>query len=738
MVLIMVRSTFHRFTAAIIAVLVGSVAGAQTGADAHVRTGDQWYKQLAYAMAIPEYKAAADLGAVNEHVSKRLADCYMRTGDTENAERWYAQVVKFLNRQPSDLYNYAQALKGNGKYDAAEEWMDRYLQLTLPEGEPRRSNISDYAKKFGLGMDRFSVRSVGINTPDIEMTPAWMGSTQVVFATSRKRSTGVRRVAAWDGQPFLDLYIADRGPNGDLTAARELAGDVNSKLHEGPLTVSTELRDMWFTRNNRQRAQNGVNKLGILHARHADGTWNTVEEFSFNNTETTVAHPALSRDGQWLVFASDMPGGNGGMDLYRCRWLGGQWSEPENLGTTVNTARNEAFPFLATDGTLWFSSDGHPGLGGYDVFAAPPDAGGRYGVVINAEAPVNSPADDIGFIIDVDGRTGYFTSDRAGGRGADDIYAFTMNHPLEQRYLCTGYVIDDENESPLIDVEVRLEDGDGGLVSTTMTDAKGTYTFAVEMGREYRVSASMTGRFEGRQFLSTMDPSQEQIIVRDIHLLPDAGVYLRGVVRPKEGSGFLSGMSVSVVNLASFFTETKTTGEGGDFNFRLQPNEEYEVLFEMNHYFRLSVPVSTAGMKQGVIDLNTAHDLRFETMAVGHAIRLKHIRWSGSNGLTLDPVSRTELDGLADLMQLNSGVGFEIGVHSDARGDADLDKSLTQRRADAIRTYLAGKGVAESRMKAKGYGSSLLLNHCAPGVHCTDEEHLVNRRHEIVITYIQE
>jgi hypothetical protein len=579
---------------------------------------------------------------------------------------------------------------------------------------------------------------VGINTPDIEMTPAWMGSTQVVFVTSRKRTTGVRRVAAWDGQPFLDLFIADRGPNGDLTAARELDGDVNSRLHEGPLTVSTERRDMWFTRNNRQRAQSGVKKMGILHARYADGAWSTVEEFSFNNTEITVAHPSLSRDGHWMIFASDMPGGHGGMDLYRCRWLSGQWSEPENLGPVVNTSRNEAFPFLAADGTLWFSSDGHPGLGGYDVFAAPPDTEGRHSVVINAEAPVNGPADDLGLIIDTDGRTGYFTSDRPGGKGGDDIYAFTMEHPLEQRYLCTGYVIDDETESPLIEVEVRLYDGSGALVASTMTDAKGTYTFAVEMGREYRVAASMTGRFEGRQFLNTMDPAQQQIIVRDIHLLPDAGVYLRGVVRPKEGSGFLAGMTVSVVNLASFFTETKTTGEGGDFNFRLQPNEEYEVLFEMSGYFRLSVPVSTAGMKQGVIDLNSAQDLRFETMAVGHSIRLKHMRWSGANGLMLDPVSRVELDGLAELMQLNSGVGFEIGVHTDARGEGNLDEVLTQKRADAIRSYLAGKGIAEARMKARGYGSSRLLNHCAPGVQCSEEEHAVNRRHEIVITSILE
>lgn len=725
----------HTLTLSFAFALMAMDARAQGGADGRVHAGDQWFKQMAYAMAIPEYKAAADMGAVNEHVSKRLAECYRRTGDTENAEHWYAQAVKFLNREPADIYHYAQVLKSNGKYEAAQEQMDRYLQLVRPEGEPRRSNIIDYAKKFGLGMDRFTVRAVGINTPDIEMAAAWAGSRQVIFSSSRNRTTGVHRVAAWDGQPFLDLFIAERGPNGDLSDARELPGDVNSKLHEGPLTVASDQRQLWFTRNNRQRSQSGVNRLSILHATLMGDEWRTDRGFTLNNSEISVAHPALSPDGAWMVFTSDMPGGNGGTDLYRCKREGDQWGEPENLGPEVNTPGNEAYAFVAADGTLWFASDGHPGLGGMDVYAAPRDADGRWSVVINAEAPVNSPSDDFGFILDTDGKTGYFTSDRPGGKGRDDIYAFEMNRPLEQRYLCTGFVIDDENESPLIDVEVKLFDANGQLLGSTFTDAKGTYTFAVEKDREYQVSATMKGRFEGRQFLNTSLQDQEQIIVRDLHLLPDAGVYLRGVVRPKGNAGYISGMTVSVVNLASFFTETKSTGEGGDFNFRLTPNEEYEVLFELPGWFSMSVPVSTVGVKQGVVDLNTAHELEFEPMRVGHALQLSRIRWSQA-GATLDPAAKAELDALADLMQLNAAVSFEIGVHSDARGDEDLALALTRQRAEAIMAYLKARGVPLARMTAKGYGATRPVNQCVPGVQCTEEQHAQNRRNEITITSI--
>ncbi len=709
---------------------------AQSSADAHVRLADGYYKQMAYAAAIPEYRAAADRGAVNEHVVKRLADSYMKVGDVENAEIWYAQVVKFLNREPRDLYNYAQALKGNAKYEQAEEWMDRYLAVTRPEGQAVRSNISDFARKFTHEMDRFTVRPVSINTPFSDMGTAWSGSRGVIFSSARNVTMGVKRTAAWNGQPFLDLFIADRTATGDLEAPHPLVGDVNTKLHEGPAVCSADQGTLWFTRNNRVRSQNGVSRLSLFQATRRGDAWVAPQPFLYNNTETSVGHPALSPDGRTLYFVSDMPGGAGGTDIYRCVQNGAQWSEPENLGPAVNTPHNECFPFVGADGTLYFASDGHPGLGGLDIFATPPPADGGALVAINVGAPVNGPRDDFAFIIDAQKQGGYFSSNRPGGAGDDDIYAFEMHKPLEQRYLCTGFVIDEEDEQPLIDVEVRLLDMQGNVLETTMTDAKGSYSFAVEKDREYRVVAGMKGRYDGEQHLSTENIEQQQILARDIHLVPDAGIFLRGVVSHAGRLGFIPGMSVSVVNLSSFFTETRTTGAGGDFLFRLQPNEEYEVLFEKTGFFSLSLPVSTIGMRQGVIDLEDAHDLAFEAVEVGRAVPFRHIKWAVGSA-ALDVVARTELDAFAERLQVNPALQIEIAVHSDARGDAAANQATTQKRADAIVDYLKGKGIERGRMTAKGYGSSRLLNHCAPGVACSEEEHAVNRRTEFVVTGIK-
>ncbi len=720
-----------RIVLLLLLILIGRSGMAQGGgsAEAHTREGDRQYQRMAYALAAREYRIAADMGALNEHVTKRLADCYTKLGDTENAEIWYAQVVKFLNLEPIELYNYAQALKSNAKYKDAEEWMDRYLAIARLEGQPTHSNITEFAENFTFGMDRYSVRSVSVNTPFSDMAPTWSGASGVLFCSSRNERTGIRREAAWNDQPFLDIYMADRQPNGDLVRAVPVQGDVNGPLHDGPCVLDASGNTLWFTRNTRARSKNGVNRLSIMRARRNGTEWVDPQPFALNNPEISLGHPALSPDGRRFFFVSDMPGGYGATDIYMCRDEGGTWSEPINLGPTINTPFIEAFPFLAADGTLFFASTGQPGLGGLDIFAAKQDQEGKFPLAINMGSPVNSPKDDFALILDASGKQGYFTSDRDGGMGDDDIYAFTMHQPLEQRYLCTGTVYDADNGQPLIEVDVDLVDADGRVLETRQTDIHGNYSFAVQKDREYKVVARMKGRFNGEQHLSTEHIEQEQIVARDINLVPDAGIWLRGAVRYKDRMGFIEGMNVSVVNLSSFATDQKLTGPGGDVSFRLQANEEFEVLFEKPGFFSISVPVRTIGVQRGIIDLNEIADLAFEPMELGKPIALSHQKWA-QGSITLDPIARTELDQLADRLQVNPEVVLEVAVHSDARGDLAKELKLSEDRANAVAAYLVGRGVAKERITAKGYGATRLKNHCAPGVTCTEAEHAENRRVE--------
>lgn len=718
-------------------VVVQATASAQGKADSYVNEGDRLFMQMAYAPAKEAYTAAVELGAVNDHVTKRLAECNMRLGNTEEAERWYATVVKFLNKEPRDLYYYAEALKSNGRYVEAEEWMDRYLAMINTDGQQRRSNISGFARKFSQDADRFIVRTVGINTPWSDFGAAWLGPDRVMFTSARNFTVGIERRAAWNDQPFLDLFVAQRGAGSELSAPVPLAGNVNTKWHEGPATANASGDRLWFTRNNPQKGRTqdggGLSRLGIHGATAQAEGWGDVTPFPFNDPDISIGHPSLSADGRSLYFVSDMPGGLGGTDIYVCHDRGGQWSEPENLGPSINTPYSEAFPFIAADGTLYFSSNGHPSLGGLDIFAARPQSGGGFRTAVNVGAPINGPKDDFAFIIDAQGRHGYFSSNRPGGVGDDDIYAFEMLAPLEERFLVSGAVVDDEYETQVIGGEVQLQDLDGNVLGTTLTDARGEYSFPVDRNKAYRVVAMMQGRFNGEQHFSTENVEQEQIITRDIHLVVNSGVWMRGTVSRKDRPGFIEGMKVSVVNLSSYFTEEKLTGPGGDFSFRMQTNEEFEVLFEKEGYFSQSVPVSTIGMREGVIDLNDARDLTFERLVPDSAIRLDHVRWSDRR-VDLEPVARTELDLLAERLLVNPAVVVEVAVHTDA---TDADQPMTQQRADAIAAYLISKGVPKDRVVSRGYGSTRPLNHCVAGVTCTDAEHAVNRRAEYKVIEVR-
>ncbi|MBK7383551.1 MAG: PD40 domain-containing protein [Flavobacteriales bacterium] len=727
---------------AVLMILLGSMRlCAQGNADPYVKEADKYYEQMAYARAAELYRTATELGAVNEHVTKRLADCSMRLGDTVEAERWYAVVVKFLNREPKDLYNYAEALKSNGRYAEAEEWMDRYLALMNPEGGEQRSNLTGFAKKFTMDQQRFVVKPTAINTPYADMAAAWLGPGRVVFSSSRREPGIIKRWAAWNGQPFLDLFTANVTADGNLASPEPLAGSVNTRYHEGPATASASGDVLWFTRNNyykgrAHRSQQGISRLGIYKARSNGNGFGEEEQFLYNNSEVSIAHPALSPSGRKLYFVSDMPGGFGGTDIYVCEDQGGQWSEPRNLGPAINTPYNEEFPYVAADGVLYFSSNGHPGLGGMDIFMANKGSDGEIAGALNLGAPINSPKDDMAFIIDAANKRGYFTSNRPGGAGDDDIYSFEMLAPLQERYFCSGMVIDDEYETAVPDAEVLLLDPEGKELEHTRTDAHGEFTFSVKRSSAYRLVAKMKGRYDGEQHVSTEGIERQLIITRDIHLVPDAGVLLRGVVRKEKDAGFIAGAKVTVVNLASFHNDVYIAGEGGDFSMRLQTNEDFEVLIEHPGYFSMSIPITTVGMKQGVFDLGTQKPIVLDPIVLDQPIALKYIRWS-KGSTQLDPQARGELDQLADRLNVNPGVSIEIGVHSDARGDAAEQAQVTQLRADAIAAYLRTRGVLKDRVRARGFGSSRLLNHCAPGVQCSEEEHAVNRRNEYIVTSVQ-
>ncbi len=280
--------------------------------------------------------------------------------------------------------------------------------------------------------EKFSINFLNINSSYSDYAPSFFDG-ELVFASSRNVNSISKSFDGVSNQPFLDLYTATKMP--DKERIRKLKGAINTKFHESSVAFSKDKKTVYFTRNNYSKNKRGIQVKGnvllkIYKATNIDGKWKNVEELPFNSDDYSVAHPALSPDGKFLYFASDMPGSYGKSDLYFVAIHDdGSYSTPVNMGDRINTAERETFPYVSDKGNLFFTSNGHRGQGGLDVFMVLPDKNGNTGAY-NLGAPINSPDDDFTLIINEKHKVGYFASNRDGGKGDDDIYGFRQLKPF--------------------------------------------------------------------------------------------------------------------------------------------------------------------------------------------------------------------------------------------------------------------------------------------------------------------
>ena len=326
---------------------------------------------------------------------------------------------------------------------------------------------------------KFSIEELKINSPGIDYGAATNAQGHLIFASTRDTGVVRRNLSTWNNLSFLDLYeIADPRSS---KSPKKLKGKINTRMHESSAVITSDGRTMFFTRS---RENNGYGKdimstLGIYRAQLIKGKWSNIEDLSINSKSFSNAHPALGPGEDFMYFSSDRPGGFGQSDIYRVEILADDsMGEPVNLGRSVNTIGRETFPFLSDQNHLYFSSDGHYGLGGLDIFYWDP-RDGLTAYPINLGAPLNSPADDFAFAID-SAKSGYFSSNRPGGRGFDDIYGFIQQQPIEQVHqtLIFGKVTDKKTGEPLPNSDVTIVDSDNKQLTSLTTDNNGNYEIA--------------------------------------------------------------------------------------------------------------------------------------------------------------------------------------------------------------------------------------------------------------------
>ncbi|QIH40024.1 OmpA family protein [Flavobacterium sp. Sr18] len=473
------------------------VAVSGYGQKARIEGADKKYNNYSYIDAIATYESVALKGYKDEKMFQKLGNAYYFNADLNKAEKWYTELFDMNGEQePEYYYRYSQALKSIRNYDKANKMLDTFNKRSVNDLRAKLYvTQKNYLEEIKANSGRYTIANAGINSEYSDYGSSFFNN-NLVFASARDTGRTAQKIFKWTNQSFTNLYSSEINTDGNLGNPKRFSKIINSKFHESTPIFTKDGQTMYFTRNNYLDGKKGkdaqkVTLLKIYKSSLKNGNWTNIVELPFNGEEYSVAHPALSTDESTLYFVSDMPGTFGQSDLFKVAIKqDGTYGEPKNLGTEINTEGRETFPFVSGNNELYFASDGRPGLGGLDIFVTNIGNDNTYGVIQNVGEPINGPQDDFAFLINTKDGKGFFTSNRSGGLGYDDIYSFTETRKLICEQLLAGILINQETGQPLVNAKISMFDDHFTLVKEMITDDKGNYSIEVVCGKTYYIRAT--------------------------------------------------------------------------------------------------------------------------------------------------------------------------------------------------------------------------------------------------------
>lgn len=485
-----------------------------------VTKANEQYQNYSFSPAIDIYKRILDKGYTSADLLKKLGNSYYFNADYDEAAKIYKRLVDEYPSEvsPEYYFRYAQTLKSLGDYENSNAAMAKFTEITTEDVrakafEGEKNYLEDIKKNSG----RYELTPFPYNSPYSDFAPSFYKE-GVIFSSDRDTGNLARYRHTWNSKDFLDLYKVNVD-SASMDIVTKFGEKLNTRLHESTSITTKDGSTLFFTRNNfvegkYVKDEEGVIRLKIFKAILKDGVWSDVKELPFNNDSYSVAHPALSKDEKTLFFASDMEGSLGESDIFKVSINDdGSFGTPMNLGSNINTEARETFPFVTAEDVLYMSSDGHPGLGGLDVFATNIKKDKYDNAIVNVGEPVNSKMDDFTFIFNEDSRKGYFASNRADGQGADDIYALVETIPLklECEQQITGTVRDRISNEVLVGATVKVIDENNEEILSTITDSEGNYSLVVDCYKGNFVRALTQGYVPSEEYLEKSD-SKPKII----------------------------------------------------------------------------------------------------------------------------------------------------------------------------------------------------------------------------------
>ncbi|MCD9576435.1 OmpA family protein [Flavobacterium soyae] len=464
----------------------------------NLKKADALFRNYSYTDASKAYEEILqNVKSPSAQTLKNAADSYYFISDARNALKWYRKLYEAQGNNLTDIYylRYIQSMKAVMDYEEADRVTKEYLDKKGDQKEINRyvaqkKQLDSLAKAKPL----YQIKNLDINTSKSDFGTTFFQE-KIVFTSARDTTKFSEKLYTWNNQPFLNLYVSERNPaDGSLFNESLFIPNVMSKYHEATATFDASGKTIYYTTNILKKNKlvvdgNKINNFQIVRGSVVDNKLENPQNVFFNSEDYSVGHPCLSDDGQWLFFASDMPGGFGETDLYVVKIADdGTMSTPLNLGPKINTIGNDLFPYYR-NGMLYFSSDGHYGLGDLDVYESKFFADGTFSTPRNLGAPINSNKDDFTYIVDKSDSYGYVSSNRTGGKGDDDIYSFVKGKPVCSQSI-SGMAIDRKSKLPLPDVTIMAYNSFKEVLGEAKTNYEGKYAIVVPCNKVVKMIAA--------------------------------------------------------------------------------------------------------------------------------------------------------------------------------------------------------------------------------------------------------
>jgi outer membrane protein OmpA-like peptidoglycan-associated protein/tetratricopeptide (TPR) repeat protein len=709
------------------------------GYQSRVNKANYYYENTEYIRAIPMYAKLYEKDTANQEVITKLAESYYKVNDFTKALPLYIKSVTFPEVADTVKFNAAQVMRTMGMEEEAKALSSTVIK----------------AKSIDLYKDTalFRITRLSLNTLQPDFGPVLYDG-GMVFASSR-RSFGIAdRTNDWTGKLYLGLFQA-KGKGLEFSKVTPLESAFQTAMNDGPVCFNKQGNQVFITRNNldpkAKWLKDDLIRLKIYTMKKVNGKWIEAAPLPFNSDNYRVAHPALNEDGSKLYFASDMPGGFGGMDLYVSTYENETWSTPVNLGAAVNTRGTDAFPTIEGN-ILYYSSNGFEGIGGLDIYKMELTGTPK---PVNMGAPFNSSHDDFGYIRDSKSETVYLSSNRLNKEQDDDIYGIVRTKAIKIR------VVDAETNAPIDSAGVELQTGtaittnEEGETTDVLPEeikiagitAKGYEPdpdplknsgeivdgyLTVQLRKAKPKEAAVPVITEAIPVKKQEPPAKQEINIKiQIPENSELKITLEGTLSDAASKKPITNKDINISNLTTEKSVTVVTDKKGIFTLELQRECDYVI--------------STVAPENCVADVvkkstrgSTGSEVvkaELKQYCVGDIIEIENIYYD-LNKSNIRKDAALILDKTVALLKQYPNMKIELGSHTDCRASDAYNNKLSQGRADAAVEYLISHGIDPSRLVAKGYGETKLLNKCKDGVSCSEKEHQQNRRTEFRILSI--